>query len=162
MSWYFAYGCNMNIGHLRSFLLASGVSPAGACEPKHALLRDFHIRTNFFSESHGCGVCTIEPFPGGTVEGAVMEITPAVRDALRSKEGWPDVYTEAEVSVSVIETGRETTALTYFARPEHRGERDLRAGSAYATLVDQGATQCGLSFEYRNRLKEILRGSDGD
>ena len=65
------------------------------------MLRGYRLRTNYFSQAHRAGAANIEPAKGHIVEGIVIEITPAVLDVLRIKEGWPRCYAEAEVLVDV-------------------------------------------------------------
>ena len=84
---YFAYGSNINLDHLTDYLDTHGVSLDTDLQAKHALLHNYRLRTNYFANSHGAGACNIEPAHDHRVEGVLMSITPAVREALRVKEG---------------------------------------------------------------------------
>ncbi len=110
---YFAYGSNVNLDHLRSYLDAHGVTLDTDSRAEHARLHDYRLRTNYFAGSHGAGACNIEPAPGYHVEGVIMTITPAAQNALRLKEGFPLRYHEIEVSVHTAATQETVRALTY-------------------------------------------------
>lgn len=83
---YFAYGSNVNLDHLRPYLDTHGVDPDAIANPGRVTLHNFALRTNYFSGTHGAGVCNVEPVPSCCVEGVIMTITPAVQDALRLEE----------------------------------------------------------------------------
>ena len=61
------------------------------------------------------------------VEGVVMTITPATRDALRLKEGFPLRYYEIEVIVRTASTQASVQALTYVVTTIRRLDVDLPA-----------------------------------
>ena len=115
---YFAYGSNINIAYLKHYLEACQTSPAGLQNEQHAILHGWRLRTNCITESSG-GAANIEPHRGSSVEGVAMEISPAVHQALRAKEDWPDGYKEVTVPLELLGPPKtERTAMTYVVVPE--------------------------------------------
>ena len=72
---YFGYGSNINLDHLADYLDTHGVTLDTESCGQHALLHNFHLRTNYFAGTHRAGACNIEPAQDECVEGVVMAIT---------------------------------------------------------------------------------------
>lgn len=153
---YFAYGSNMNLKHLRAFLHRFGVGPEGVSDPRHVILPDYRLRTNYLTTS-GLGAANIEPCPGDAVEGVLLTITTDVQDALRAKEGWKHRYDETTVEVTLPSNGEMILALTYRVTPEHRLPHDAPVSPRYRSLILAGAQDAGLSAEYQEHLRRILK-----
>lgn len=147
----------MSVAHLDDYVTSHGVDTEGMCVHKPATLEDHQIRTNYVSSTHGAGACNIEPAEGSTVEGLVMEISPAIRQALRIKEGWPDRYQEAEVEVLVGDAHEPLRAITYVVAPDHQFVVDMPVTRRYRRLVLDGARAAGLSQSYQEQLARLLR-----
>ena len=154
---YFAYGSNINRDHLTDFLGTRGVTPDTESRGQHALLHNFRLRTNYFAGSHGAGACNIEPAPDHHVEGVLWTITPAIRDALRLKEGFPLRYHEIDVIVHTASTQAPVRAVTYAVTPTHRLEVDLPVTARYKALILAGAKHFGFSESYQQELRRMLR-----
>ena len=160
---YFAYGSNINRDHLTDYLDTHGVTLDAELRGQHALLHHYRLRSNYFASTHRAGACNIEPAKGECVEGVVMAITPAVRDVLRLKEGFPLRYHEIDVIVHTAATQASVRALTYVVTPEHRLDVDLPVTARYWALILAGAKHCGLSNSYQRRFAKwgLLQHSDG-
>lgn len=152
---YFAYGSNLNLPHLSSWVRLFGVNPDEITNPRRAVLGDHQLRTNYLT-TNGLGAANIEPAKGGAVEGLQLTITPAVHAALRAKEGHPIRYTEEEVLVTVPGRTRRVRALTYVVTPDHCLPVDMPVSDNYRRLVLDGARACRLSRIYQTRLLSIL------
>lgn len=155
MSTYFAFGSNSNAPFLRSWLESRGVEGLG--EPQPAILRGHRLRTNYFSSSHQAGAANIERSARSRVEGVVYEITPAIRAALRRKEGWPRRYEEVDVAVEIVSTGEIIQTITYIVTPEFRVEHDLPVTAEYRQLILEAAEQHRLSPAYQRFLRRFLK-----
>lgn len=153
---YFAYGSNMNLGHLRDWLRRFGVEPEGATNPRRVLLPDHRLRTNYLTAS-GWGAANVEPSCDDAVEGILLAISPEAREALRAKEGWPRRYEETIVEVILPSNGKTLPALTYRVTPEHRLPVDVPVSPRYRALILDGAKTARLSRGYQSHLRRMLR-----
>lgn len=154
---YFAYGCNLNLAHLAAYLASHAIHPSDVENPRRAILRDHRLRTNYLSCVHSAGACNIEPSPGHAVEGLVMNITEAVRSALRVKEGWPRHYQEVRVEVIIPPAKTSVNAFTYVVNPTRRLNRDQPVSPEYRRLILEGAKVAGLSAPYQALLRRALK-----
>lgn len=145
-----------DIDHLSDYLDTHGVTLDTKLRGQHAVLHNFRVRTNYFSGTHGAGACNIEPAEDQVVEGVVIEITPAIRDALRVKEGYPLRYHEIEVIVHAASTQASVRALTYMVTPAHRLDVDLPVTARYRALILAGAMHFGFSAKYQRSLHRQL------
>lgn len=157
---YFAYGSNMNLPHFQGYAASLGLDPDEISRPRRAVLPGHRLRTNYVSTTHQSGACTIEPDPGCMVEGLVMRITPAIRNVLREKEGWPYRYHEITVEVLAGERREPIRALTYTVAPEHCLDVDMPVTSRYRRLVLEGAEAVCLSEDYQDQLCGLLLTTD--
>ena len=157
---YFAYGSNMNLPHLRRHITSLGVDTKGLGLPRRAVLQGYRLRTNYVSCVHGAAACNIEPAQGSIVEGLVMKISPAIREALRAKEGWPVRYQEVMVNVMIRDRREPIRALTYIVAADHRLDVDMPVTPAYRRFVLDGARAAGLSKSYQEQLARTLRTTE--
>lgn len=154
---YFAYGSNLNVDHVADYLDTHGVKLDTELRGQHAILQNFRLRTNYFAGTHGAGACNIEPAQDHRVEGVLWTITPAIRDALRVKEGCPRCYHETEVNIHTASTQGSVRALTYVVTPQYRLDVDLPVTARYRDFVLNGAKQYNLTNEYQKKLRSLLR-----
>jgi len=155
---YFAYGSNMDLDHFGAFLDTHGVMLDTNLDARPARLSGYRLRTNYFAHSHGAGACNIEPAPGRSVEGVLMHVTPAIRNALRIKEGYPQRYTEVEVAVQAP-SGASLKAFTYIVSATQRLDIDLPVTARYRECVLGGADSFQLSNAYQKQLHSTLRAT---
>ena len=152
---YFAYGSNINLEHFSAYLADHGVGPNNVANCRHATLCDYRLRSNYYAAVHRAGACNIESAKNETVEGVVMTITPAVRDALRVKEGWPACYEEVEIVVAINDA--EISAFTYVVTTSRRLDVDLPISGYYRDYILSGATRWGFSTAYQDHLQHLLK-----
>lgn len=86
-----------------------------------------------------------------------MEITPAVHQVLRWKEGWPRRYREITVSVKLPRTRHLALALTYVVSEQYRLHIDVPVHPTYRETILQGAQAAGFTRRYQQHLSRILR-----
>jgi len=158
--FYFAYGSNLNLPHLQDVLASHGADTGDLGLPRCAILQGYRLRTNYLSSTRGAGACNIEPDEGSIVEGAVMEISPAIREVLRIKEGWPHRYEEIMVDVLVGDRRESIRALTYVVTPDHALDLDMPVTPRYRRLVLDGARAAALSKSYQEQLARLLRTTE--
>lgn len=152
---YFAYGSNINPGHISSFLRSHGVDPDHISKVRRALLSGYRLRTNYMTAGRGAAA-NIEPTNGCSVEGVVMEISESVRDALRTKEGWPFRYEEVPVRVR-LRNGWMADAFTYVVTRDMRVPWDLPVSKRYRALIIDGARAYGFTHRYQHQLHVLLK-----
>jgi len=152
---YFAYGSNINIEHLQSYLVQAGVEFGDITNVQHVILPRYRVRTNYFSRAHCAGACNIEPTSNGIVEGITMKITKSVREALRTKEGFPSCY--GEVEILAHGASGDVAAFTYKVVRERRFLFDLPVTPKYRQLILDGAKESGCSQAYQRLLRRNLR-----
>jgi len=146
----------MHLPSLRSWLICRGGPALGVALAQKAILPGWRLRTNYFSASRWAGAVNIEPAPNCQVEGVLMRVTPAVRDLLRRKEGWPRCYEEVEVPVTIPSSGRTITALTYVVVTDHQLPFDLPVTQDYRQDILDAATEFRFSSGYRRYLCDLL------
>jgi hypothetical protein len=154
---YYAYGSNINLDHLTNFLDQHGVILDTELRGQHAFLHNFQLRTNYFAGTHGAGACNIEPAPDHHVEGVIITVTPAIRDALRVKEGFPNSYHEIDVIVRTAAAQTPVRAFTYVVTPELRLEIDLPVTRQYRSMILAGARHFRFSKSYQKTLRDKLQ-----
>lgn len=143
---YFAYGSNLN-----------PVQMAQRC-PGHrvvgrASLADHALRFRGYGRDWAGAVGTVEPEEGGTVWGAVFEITPEHYATLDGYEGYdgPDeasnLYDRVHVEVR-LESGEVVPCLTYVIRPLPEG----LPSAAYRDAIVAGLRHHGLPAAYADAL----------
>jgi gamma-glutamylcyclotransferase len=141
---YFAYGFNMQSGHMRKHC-------PGCVVVATARLRDHRLTfSRWWSAWGGGGVADIQPAAGAVVEGVVWEISEAHREALDRFEEYPTSYGRMDVTVETWD-GRRLNAFAYVARPDG----SYRPSRAYLSQLIVGATEQGLSAAYLAFLKSI-------
>ena len=156
---YFAYGSNLNLRHLQSWIAERGVGVDGVRDPLRAILDGFRLRTNYYSTGHDAGACNIERDSGDRVEGILLRVSASALEALRIKEGCPHHYVETNLHVFVPEVEGFVGAVTFVVHADRRLEYDLPVAEKYRQIVLGGAKAAGLTPKYQNRLKRILTTS---
>lgn len=144
MSYYFAYGSNMNVARV--------VARIG--ETRSALpgtLRDYELRFDKVSRIPGIAHANVVPSPGGYVEGALFELSePAQIERMDPFEGVPRDYLRQS---RVIHTARGAIdAWVYIAVPE-RTRTALKPAREYLEHLLAG--EPFLSAEYHARLARV-------
>jgi gamma-glutamylcyclotransferase len=117
LTWYFAYGSNMDAGRL----FAGRLEPAGAARGERVAGRLDGWRLAFnklskLAERRGQGAGNIVPEPGNAVFGTLNLLPPAGFDVLDIHEGVAAGHYERRiVPVVRLDTGATVEAITYVA-----------------------------------------------
>ncbi len=139
MSYYFAYGSNLNKGQMKKRCPAS--RPIGK-----AYLPDYKFVYDGNSKKWKGPVANIVPCENETVWGAVYEVTEECIKKLDSCEGYPNSYDRKQVNV-VDENGKEYQCLVYLREALQEGTPTKE----YKQIVIQGAKDFGLPADYINQ-----------
>ena len=142
---YFAYGSNM---HSADLLAIPGVHSLGK-----ARLRDHRLRFNRFSLRRQAGAADIVPAPGFTVWGELLAVEAAAFDTLDRKEGAPDAYRRADVTVWHPELGTLPAVTYVVVDPE--GTEQVPAED-YVQSMLRAADELGFPVGYVDLLDRIL------
>lgn len=152
---YFAYGSNINLLQLATLLAEHGVGVDDLKNPRHAVLRGYRLRTNYYSGAHRAGAANIELAEDQNVEEVVMGISEGVCDILRAKEGFPACYEETEINVQTS-TGC-ISAFTYAVSPARRLAIDLPVTPEYRQLILDGARMFQFCQSHQRHLQRALK-----
>ena len=147
---YFAYGSNMSREELRSRC-------PNAEFVTIARLPDHRLDFTRYSRRRQGGVADIVPSSGDEVWGVVYDIPSDELPALDRKEGVPNAYQRAIVSV-ITPSGERAEALTYTV--VHKVPTESPS-ERYLALILKGAREWGLPAEYVLMLEQIERRDSG-
>ena len=141
---YFAYGFNMQAGHMEAH--CPGCRLVGK-----AVLREHRlVFSRWWSAWGGGGVADIQPAAGRVVEGVLWEITATHREVLDRFEEYPTSYARRDVTVETFDH-RRLAAFAYVAR----AEGSYRPARSYLQHIVAGAKEQGLSPAYQAFLEAI-------
>lgn len=155
---YFAYGSNMNLRHLREYLVQHGRDPRGIHGPRRAFLHDWRFRTNY-ARSSGIGAANIELWEGGRVEGLLMSVTPEAFRCINRKEAAGVRYQPLAVYVTVPKERCGMVAMAFTVCDEYRLPFDIRVDERYRSLILEAAERWRFSQAYQATLRRILRAA---
>lgn len=139
--YYFAYGSNMNLAHMRR-LCGWNCRPLGP-----AKLDDFE----FGLDQRGYN--NMRPQPGQHVWGVLYEINEAALAAMDEFEGYPDVFNRTEVK-PIDDSGHKLTAWAYMQTAENFGSTQGRPDHIKHILI--GARENGLPEQWIKKLEGFL------
>src|SRR4029077_8261611 len=109
---YFAYGSNMNDEDLARWCNEKSKPVVNLRTPKVAVLQDYDLAWNYFSNTRKGGVANIMPERGSHVEGVLFELSETDLEVIAQKEG-RDTYKRITVSVSLREGGTVEGVVTF-------------------------------------------------
>lgn len=137
--YYFAYGSNMVVEHMRRicgrhFLMLGNV-----------YLPDYDIEPDLR------GYLNIRPTPGKNVYGILYDLDKDALDALDKFEGYPEVFGRSEVEVKDDE-GNSFKSWVYIEAPHQFGGTEVKM--EYLRRVLTSAMEHGFPQEYINKIQE--------
>lgn len=152
--YYFAYGSNMNMKYLKTWLVQHGARPDGIGSARKATLKGYKLVTNQFSQMWKCGNVNLVEDKKGQVEGVLMEIDNAIENLLIKKESTFNGYERLYVTVK-DEDAKEFEKVLLFYSPKAPKDQIHPASKQYLQTVVDGATEFGLSPTYLEMLKKL-------
>ena len=154
----FAYGSNMNLADLRRWLESKNYPTNQLLKAIPARLPGYRLAWNYWSSSRQGGAANVETSPNDEVLGAILEIGPAVLDAIDRKEGHPTRYSRLPHPIECFELENESPQLAwvYEVTDEFRCEEEKLPTQDYMRIVLEGAKALDLPAEYLHRLESIL------
>ncbi len=139
--YYFAYGSNMNLEHMRRL-----------CGWDFRL-HDIAILEDFDLDADGRGYINIRPQAGKKVWGVVFEVGEKSIQALDDFEGVPDVFERKEVEI-LTDSGEKLASWVYLEKPEFFGGREVNEN--YIRRVIAGAKENRLPEDWIKFLESFL------
>lgn len=140
---YFAYGSCMDRESFSMTVGKGNFEILGA-----AILPDYRMAFNLYSDSRKGGVADVVPSPGDRMEGVLYRLKPEALPPLDEREG-VHLGRYQRMNVNVHWQGRAIQAMTYTVVEKHPEE--IPPSIDYAQLIYNGALQ-QLSDAYRKKL----------
>jgi gamma-glutamylcyclotransferase len=150
LTWYLAYGSNMNRG---IFVSRRGMSPIQA---RPALLENYRLRFNLAVGPGERGVANLEARAGACTWGVLYLITVEQSEHLDRTEGVPRAYRRIPVS-AIVDGSEQIAAFTY---QSDRISLGRKPSSRYIGLLIEGAVQHGLPPGYLRYLRNFELAAD--
>ena len=138
--YYFAYGSNMNLEHMRR-LCGWNFTVLGA-----AFLKNYELGPDIR------GYANVRPQAGKQVAGVLYEVDQQSLDALDEFEGYPEVFSRSEVKVEG-EHGQSFTAWIYVEPVEQFGGQFIKED--YLRRVIVGAKENHLPEQWVQFLESF-------
>lgn len=135
---YFTYGSFMDIGNLRRH----APSAQFVCR---ALIPNWEVQFNYYSENYGGGCTGIEPALNKLVRGAIYDVPPDEMERLDAVEGVPQGTYHRHPIMVVSEAGEPMLAHVY-RTTNPRGP--FKPTRRYLRYMVEGAKALGLPQEY--------------
>jgi len=151
LTWYLAYGSNMNHGIFES---RRGMRPTQA---RPALLENYKLRFNLAIGPGERGVANLESQAGARTWGVLYLITVEQSEQLDRTEGVPrGAYRRIPVS-PIVDGSEQIAAFTYQSDRISSGRKPSRR---YIGLLIEGAVQHGLPSGYLRYLRNFELAAD--
>lgn len=152
--WVFAYGSNMAVEDLRSWLAAHGYSPDGIARIEAATLPGYRLVWNYYSVSRGGGAANVEPCAGRNLPGLALLVDAKTLAGIDQKEGHPNYYRRGSSQRVVrLKSGEDISAWVYVAVPERCSARPGPPRRAYLALLRKAAREHALPDWYIAELE---------
>jgi cation transport regulator ChaC len=146
LTWYLAYGSNMNRG---VFERRRGMRPVQA---RAALLEDYRLRFNLAIGPGERGVANLKAQAGARVWGVLYLITVEQSEHLDRTEGVPrGAYRRTPVR-AIVDGGKQIAAFTY---QSDRISAGRKPSPRYLRLLIEGAVEHGLPSDYLHHLRNF-------
>jgi cation transport regulator ChaC len=159
MTYYFAYGSNLNNAHWQQYLTARGYEANALAEGTVTQLCGWRLVFNHHSNGWGGLVANIMEAEGSFVPGVVFNVDSHTLQILDRKEGAPHVYQRRWVEVEI--NCKMTRVITYVVPPRPGGAPDAPA-PAYLQVVSDGYQIHGLDIDHLNAAAGNFRHQAGD
>jgi gamma-glutamylcyclotransferase (GGCT)/AIG2-like uncharacterized protein YtfP len=156
--WVFAYGSNLHIADLRSWLRHYGYSDGGIIQVLPALLRDYELVWNYYSPVRKGGAANVRPAQKHKVLGALLEITPETLPGIDKKEGHPARYCRGEnrVLVHTLDEKNSFMAWVYEVQSAYQTPEPTPPTQAYLDIMLDGIQQVGLAPSWSQEVRNGL------
>lgn len=146
--YYFAYGSNMNEDDLKKWCNAKGHPLIKLENGKEAILENYKLVFNIYSETRCGAVANIEQNNEESVRGVLFETYEDDLIVLDRKE---QNYVRREVKVKTINESQQYDAITYIANKKKGG---ILPSKDYLGIIVEGAKKYNLNQEWMRKLDQ--------
>ena len=134
MIQYFSYGSNLHQAHLNRFCEKEGrpTIELRNKNPRRAILKDYKLDFNYYSNLMDGGAANLEPSTGEQVEGVVFEMTDEDMITLDLRERAPDYFYRILVDLTLIDGGGSLSHVVAYVACE-----DKKMSSILSSVMEQ-------------------------
>ena len=154
MIHYFSYGSNLHQAHLNRFCHKEErpTIELRAKNPRRAILKDYKLDFNYYSNLMGGGAGNLEPAPGQQVEGVVFEMTDEDMITLDLRERAPEFFYRIKVDLMMIDGGGTLSDVVAYVACEDKKTPFTPPTQEYKAVIIDGAKDFDLSPEWIDKL----------
>ena len=145
MTWYFAYGSNMDSDRLKKRISRNQV------EARKGWLEGYTLTFDKLAND-GSGYANIRPAESETVYGVLYKLTEEELRKLDRCEGVPDHYVRRSIRV---ETEQGSVQAECYVASEKKIRKGLRPRRDYLDHLIRGAQEHSLPPEYIEKLRSV-------
>lgn len=165
MVYYFAYGSNMDEGHLNKWCSCNKYKSISFENARSAKLNDYKLCFNYYSKKRwDAGAANIMKSEGKCVYGLLLPLNVEQLKSIRKKEGCknperkgaPNCYDEIKVEVELLDIGKKkTNVITYKAAKHKEKDAHQPPTESYMQLIIKNAKKYNFPSEYIRCLESI-------
>jgi hypothetical protein len=122
---------------------------------KPAILKDYKLCFNYFSNYRNCGTANIMCFKGFNTYGLLINIAEIDKKTIRDKEGYPNNYSEITINVETFDGELIKDVLTYKVIKEREKREYQPPSRCYMNLIINNAEKYGFPAEYKKYLRSL-------
>lgn len=152
---YFAYGSNMDEEDLDRWCESRGFSLVKFLSVSPAKLDGYRLCFNYFSASRNGGVANIMESDEDHVFGLLIEMEECDLETIRTKEGYPNFYTEISVDVQRLDGTVVQDIRTYKVVKSREEPSHQPPTKDYLRLIIRSAIRYGFPADYVKYLESI-------
>lgn len=151
----FAYGSNMNVSELRSWLEGGGFDSSLIVDATPALLDGYDFVWNYYSRGRDGGACNLAPKENSTIWGVVVEFQESLLKAFDRKEGHPYFYSRGDKRVAVrrVKDDQIVQAWLYLAKPNRSPTGNMLPTREYKRIVLEAALFWNFPADYMEKIR---------
>lgn len=152
---YFAYGSNMDKEDLDRWCTSRGFPLVKFLSVSPAELDGHRLCFNYFSASRNGGAANIMESDEDHVFGLLIEIEERDLETIRTKEGYPNFYTEISVDVQRLDGTVVQDVITYKVVKSREEPSHQPPTRDYLSLIIRSARRYNFPADYVNYLQLI-------
>lgn len=160
MAQYFAYGSNMDEEDLNRWCEECGYPKVTFLRVLPAKLNNYVLSFNYFSISRNGGAANIMESKKDAIYGLLIELKDEDIHIIRKKEGFPNNYTEINVSVKTFDNILVENVKTYKVVKQRERKDFVPPTKYYLGLIIKNAKKYKFPLSYINFLESIPTKTD--
>jgi hypothetical protein len=163
LEWTFAYGSNMDVDGLRSWLKDNGHIDARVDRWERATLAGHCLVWNYYSRTRRGGAANVKQCEGASLPGVALQLNSAGLAAVDRKEGHPKFYSRGEAPVTVqLSDGTSVRAWLYIAVSNKCRLTKVPPTREYLDIIIKAAERHSLPADHIEMLRGTPTAVDSD